>query len=57
MKENSLPCHAESLSIEMLIGNDYYFDLLEVRKMDLCGGLFLFHSKLVGSMVVELSSQ
>ena len=42
---NSLPCHAESSSIEMLIGNDHCFDLLEPRKMDLGGGLF-FHSKL-----------
>ena len=32
----------------MLIGNhyDYYFDLLEPRKMDLGGGLCLFYSKL-----------
>ena len=43
---DSLPCHAESSSIEVLIGNDYYFDLLEPRKMDLGGGLYLFHSKL-----------
>jgi len=40
---DSLLYHAESSSIEMLIGNDYYFDLLESRKMDLGGGLFLFH--------------
>jgi len=26
---DSLPFQAESFSIEMLIGNDYYFDLLE----------------------------
>ena len=25
---DSLPYHAESSSIEMLIGNDYYFELL-----------------------------
>ena len=36
---DSLPCHA------VLIGNDY-IDFLEPRKMDLSGGLFLFHSKL-----------
>ena len=36
---DSLPCHAEP-------SNDYYFDLLEPRKIDLSGGLFLFHSKL-----------
>ena len=43
---DSLPYHAESSSIEMLIGNDYYFELLEPKKMDMSGGLFLFHSKL-----------
>ena len=26
---DSLPCHAESSSIEMLIGNEYYFDGFE----------------------------
>ena len=30
----------------MLIGNDYYFDLLQPRKLDLGGYLSLFHSKL-----------
>lgn len=43
---DSLPYHSESSTIEMLIGNDYYFDLLEPRKMELGGGVFLFHSKL-----------
>jgi len=41
----------------MLIGNDYYFDLLEPRKMDLGGGLFLFHSMLgwiLGGRVEQL---
>ena len=31
---DSLSCHAESSSIEMLIGNDYYCDLLEQIKKD-----------------------
>ena len=30
----------------MLIGNDYYFELLQPRKIDLGEGLFLFYSKL-----------
>ena len=30
----------------MLIGNDYYFDLLEPHKLDLGGGLYFFNSKL-----------
>ena len=49
--------HAESSSIEMLIGNDYYFDLLEPRKMDLGDGLCLFHSKLGWILGGELSNQ
>ena len=43
---DTLPSRAESLSIEMLIGNDYYFDLLLPRKMELGGGLSLMQSKL-----------
>ena len=35
---DSLPGEPESFSIEMLIGNDYYFDLLLPRKMELGGG-------------------
>ena len=43
---DSLPCQMESSTIEMLIGNDYYFELLQPRKTDLGEGLFLFYSKL-----------
>jgi len=43
---NLTPYHAESSSIEMLIGNDYYFELLEPKKMDMSSSLLLFHSKL-----------
>ena len=32
-----------SNGIEMLIGNDYYFELLQPRKIDLGEGLFLFY--------------
>ena len=39
-------CHPESTAIDMLVGSDYYFDLLEPCKMDLGGGLYLFNSKL-----------
>ena len=41
-----LPRQMESSTIEMLIGNDYYFELLQPRKIDLEEGLFLFYSKL-----------
>ena len=41
---DSLPYHTESSSIDMLIGNDYYFELLEPKKMDMSSDLFLFHS-------------
>ena len=43
---DTLPSKAESMSIEMLVGNDYYFDLLLPRKMELGGGLSLVQSKL-----------
>ena len=43
---DTVPCHPESTTIDMLIGSDYYFDLLEPHKLDLGGGLYLFNSKL-----------
>ena len=46
MLADSLPCHTETSTIDMLIGNDYYFYLLEPQKSDLGGKLFLFNSKL-----------
>ena len=46
MLADSLPHHTESSTIDMLIGNDCYFDLLEPQKLDMGGGLFLFNSKL-----------
>ena len=41
-----LPVKSDSSPVEMLIGNDYYFDLLLPRKMDLRPGLCLFQSRL-----------
>ena len=41
-----LPVKADSSPVEMLIGNDYYFDLLLPRKMNLRPGLCLFQSRL-----------
>ena len=43
---DTLPIKSESYPIEMLIGNDYYFDLLLPRKLELGPGLSLFQSKL-----------
>ena len=43
---DTLPIDSEHISIELLIGNDYYFDLPLPRKMELGDGLFLFQSKL-----------
>jgi len=37
---------AEVFQVDMLVGNDYYFDLLQPRKIDLGNGLYLFQSKL-----------
>jgi len=43
---DTLPNGSEHTSIELLIGNGYYFDLLLPRKMEFGAGLFLFQSKL-----------
>lgn len=43
---DTLPTDSEHSPIEMLIGNDYYFELLLPRKMELGEGLYLFQSKL-----------
>jgi len=43
---DTIPCHFEPTLVDMLIGSDYYFDLLEPHKMDLGGGLYLFNSRL-----------
>ena len=43
---DTVPCNPESTTIDMLIGSDHYFDLLEPHKLDLGGGLHLFNSKL-----------
>ena len=43
---NVLPAKSDSCPIKMLIENDYYFDLLLPRKIDLRPGLWLFQSKL-----------
>ena len=37
---------AEVFQLDMLIGNDYYFNLLQPRKIDLGNNLYLFQSKL-----------
>ena len=41
-----LPTESECYPVEMLIGNDYYFDLLLPRKIELRPGLCLFQSRL-----------
>ena len=41
-----LPCQEELSAIEMLIENDYYFELFQPRKIDLGESLFPFYSKL-----------
>ena len=43
---NTLVTNTESFQVDMLLGNDYYFDLLQPRKISLGNGLFLFQSKL-----------
>jgi len=46
MLADSLPHYPELAKIDMLIGNDWYFDLLEPQKLDMGDGLFLFNLKL-----------
>ncbi|XP_065892752.1 uncharacterized protein [Dysidea avara] len=41
---------AEVFQVDMLVGNDYYFDLLQPRKIDLGNGLYLIQSKLGWSL-------
>ena len=41
-----LPVKPDFSPVEMLVGNDYYFDLLLPEKMNLRPGLCLFQSKL-----------
>lgn len=43
---DTLPTESECYPVEMLIGNDYYFDLLLTRKIELRPGLYLFQSRL-----------
>ena len=43
---DTLPTESECYPVEMLIGNDYYFDLLLPRKIELRPGLYLFQSRL-----------
>ena len=43
---DTLPTDTELSPVEMLIGNDYYFELLQPRKIDLGNNLFAFQTKL-----------
>ena len=43
---DTLPTDTELSPVEMLIGNDYYFELLQPRKLDLGNNLFAFQTKL-----------
>ena len=43
---DTLPCERESSSIEILIGSDYYLDLILPQKIEIQPGLYLLASKL-----------
>ena len=45
---DTLPSESEHGSIEMLVGNDYYFELLLPRKVELGNGLFYSSQNLGG---------
>ena len=43
---DTLPCQRESATIDILVGNDYYLDLILSRKVEVQQGLYLLESKL-----------
>ena len=43
---NTLVTNAESFQVDMLLGNNYYFDLLQPRKIDTGNRLYQLQSKL-----------
>ena len=43
---DTLPCHRESATIDILVINDYYLDLILSRKVEVQQGLYLLESKL-----------
>ena len=43
---DTLPCERESSTIELLIGSDYYLDLILPQKVEIQPGLYLLASKL-----------
>ena len=56
MKITKVCVEHDSSPVEMLIGIDYYFDLLLQRKMDLRLGLCLFQSRILGGRCPTESS-
>ena len=44
--DDSIPTESESSTIELLIGNDYYLDLILSKKIEIQPGLYLLSSKL-----------
>ena len=43
---DNIPVKTESTPFELLIGNDYYLDIVETEKIEVCPGLYLLSSKL-----------
>ena len=43
---DSIPRESESSSVELLIGNDYYLDIILSQKIEIQPGLYLLASKL-----------
>ena len=43
---DTLPCQRESSTIDILVGNDYYLDLILSKKVEVQPGLYLLESKL-----------
>ena len=43
---DSIPTKNESITLELLIGNDYYLDIIEAEKIEFQPGLYLLSSRL-----------
>ena len=43
---DTLPVKEENVTVDVLVGNDYYWDLVEPHKIELSSGLYMVESKL-----------
>ena len=53
---NSIPSETESSTVDLLIGNDYYLDIILIQKIEVQPGLYLLATKL-GLILTGRSSE